>query len=356
MILSRFPGGRDARRPSSATDDHRRRRPPRHVDRRRRASPRATRVQSGREINVSLSAAAAPNREVAYATADGSAARPPTTRTGSGTLTFAPGRRAGPSADGLVVGRHARRGGRDAATVTSRHSNTTIADGPSERDVDDHRRRPGPGNQRQVGARRRCRHDGDDVHGHAVGRQRRGGSGRLRHGARVDNMPGGLHRSLGQADIRPPGVASLPITVSVRGETVESNETFSVNLSNASAASIADRAAGRGTIVDDDPKPVITSFKTRGHCQGDIVTIRGMKPDRAGTSHSRGLAAEQLHERPGSRSSTTRGSSRCTSRPVPDRARVITTANGSGTGPVDLLIKPKVAWDLRLAPAQWAPP
>jgi Big-like domain-containing protein/Calx-beta domain-containing protein len=53
-----------------------------------------------------------------------------------------------------------------------------------------------------------------------------------------------------------PGQTSLPITVSVNGDTlVEGNETYFVNLSSATNATMA-RAQGVGTIVDDDSAPL----------------------------------------------------------------------------------------------------
>ena len=49
-----------------------------------------------------------------------------------------------------------------------------------------------------------------------------------------------------------PGITSLPISVSINGDTaLEPNETFFVNLSNPANATIAD-GQGRGTIVNDD--------------------------------------------------------------------------------------------------------
>jgi len=55
-----------------------------------------------------------------------------------------------------------------------------------------------------------------------------------------------------------PGVTSQQIAVSVKGDTLdEANETFSVNLSGATNATIAD-SQGIGTIVDDDPTPSLT--------------------------------------------------------------------------------------------------
>jgi hypothetical protein len=55
-----------------------------------------------------------------------------------------------------------------------------------------------------------------------------------------------------------PGTTAQNITVAVNGDALnESNETFFVNLSGPSNATIAD-AQGQGTIVDDDTQPVLT--------------------------------------------------------------------------------------------------
>jgi hypothetical protein len=55
-----------------------------------------------------------------------------------------------------------------------------------------------------------------------------------------------------------PGTTQQNITVTVNGDTLsEANETFSVNLSVPTNATIAD-AQGQGTIVDDDAQPVLT--------------------------------------------------------------------------------------------------
>ena len=73
----------------------------------------------------------------------------------------------------------------------------------------------------------------------------------------------------------PVGATSAQVTVDVRGDVAdEANETVTLNLSNAANATIAD-GTGVGTIVDDDPKPVITSFNPGRLPQGDTVTIRG---------------------------------------------------------------------------------
>jgi hypothetical protein len=56
----------------------------------------------------------------------------------------------------------------------------------------------------------------------------------------------------------PAGTTTQTINVLVRGDTLDENdETFNVNLSSATNATIAD-AAGLGTIQDDDPSPSLT--------------------------------------------------------------------------------------------------
>ena len=60
----------------------------------------------------------------------------------------------------------------------------------------------------------------------------------------------------------PAGSTSGTITVAVKGDTLtEGNETYVVNLSNASGAAIAD-SQGAGQITDDDPIPAITIANT----------------------------------------------------------------------------------------------
>ena len=64
-----------------------------------------------------------------------------------------------------------------------------------------------------------------------------------------------------------PGTKKQTISVTVKGDkTIESNETFRVNLSNAVNANIA-KATATGTIVNDDGAtiaPVISNVKTAG--------------------------------------------------------------------------------------------
>jgi hypothetical protein len=64
-----------------------------------------------------------------------------------------------------------------------------------------------------------------------------------------------------------PGQTSKPITVLVKGERLpEANETFFVNLSNASNATVAD-GQGVATIVDDEPRISV----------GDVTKAEGKK-------------------------------------------------------------------------------
>src|SRR5439155_2540853 len=54
------------------------------------------------------------------------------------------------------------------------------------------------------------------------------------------------------------GETNKTVTVQVKGDTLnESNETFTVNLSNPTNATIA-TAAGTGTIIDDDLPPTVS--------------------------------------------------------------------------------------------------
>jgi hypothetical protein len=138
-----------------------------------------------------------------------------------------------------------------------------------------------------------------------------------------------------------PGVTSRPIPVSIRGETVdEANETFSVTLSNAVAASIAD-ASGVGTIVDDDPKPLITSFNPGALPQGDTVVIHGSNltgtRDVAFARFGGGTVLAATFRVV----SDTRVTAIVPAGATTGKVSII-TVNGSGTGPVDLLIEPRV--------------
>ena len=69
-----------------------------------------------------------------------------------------------------------------------------------------------------------------------------------------------------------PGETSQPVTVVVNGDTFEeSNETFSVNLSNAASATIGDNQ-GIGTVIDDDgPIAPDIAVNPASHDYGDVA-------------------------------------------------------------------------------------
>ena len=69
----------------------------------------------------------------------------------------------------------------------------------------------------------------------------------------------------------PPGATSRTLSVAVKGDkTSEANETFSVNLSNATGATLTD-AIGQATIVDDDPFPSL-SIQDKSSKEGNSGT------------------------------------------------------------------------------------
>ena len=138
-----------------------------------------------------------------------------------------------------------------------------------------------------------------------------------------------------------PGATSAPVNVPIRGDVVdETNETFSLALSSPANATIAD-GTGVGTIVDDDPKPVITSFNPGSLPQGDTVTIRG--------SGFTGATAVTFARVGGgtvpAASFRVVNDTRVTAvvPPGATTGRVsMTTPNGTGTSTVDLLIEPRI--------------
>ncbi len=73
----------------------------------------------------------------------------------------------------------------------------------------------------------------------------------------------------------PPGTTSMPITIAVAGDTLdEADETFTVNLSNATNAAISD-GQGAGTITDDDTPPAL-SIADVTVTEGDSGTVNAV--------------------------------------------------------------------------------
>ena len=74
-----------------------------------------------------------------------------------------------------------------------------------------------------------------------------------------------------------PGQTSKQVTVQVKGDLLdEANETYFVNLSNPSNATIAD-GQGVGTITDDDPLPSLSI--------NDVTIVEGNTGTRLGYLH-----------------------------------------------------------------------
>ena len=98
-------------------------------------------------------------------------------------------------------------------------------------------------------------HAGDDrldLHGDAVPGQYQAGDGEVRHGQRERDVAGSDYTATGGTLTFAPGQTRQTVTVNGRGNTtVEPNETFAVNLSAASGATIFD-SQGVGTILNDD--------------------------------------------------------------------------------------------------------
>jgi hypothetical protein len=139
----------------------------------------------------------------------------------------------------------------------------------------------------------------------------------------------------------PPGATTVGAGVQIRGDTIdENNETFNVTLASPSNATIAD-GLGVGTIIDDDPKPVISYFQPNIVAIGDTVSIRG--------SGFSGATAVQFIPMGGGPIPATLfqvvNDSKITAivPPGATTGRVwVTTPNGIAFSPVDLLLQPKI--------------
>jgi hypothetical protein len=139
------------------------------------------------------------------------------------------------------------------------------------------------------------------------------------------------------------GVTSQPVSVSIKGDLIdESDEAFTVNLSNPVNATIAD-GSGTGMILDDDPKtPVITGFGSASTIQGASIAIKG--------SHLTGATKASFAKAGGGTVdavtfvvvSDTKITATVPALATTGRVSVTNSA-GTGTSPVDLLIRPTIA-------------
>ena len=143
-------------------------------------------------------------------------------------------------------------------------TNATIADGQGVGTIlDDEPRSPisdvDGHSEGNTGTRRR------HLHRHPVGRLRRAGDGRTTPRPTAPPPPAATTRPRRGTLTFAPGETSKTITVQVNGDRLaEPNETFFVNLSSPTNATIAD-GQGVGTIVDDEPRISISDVtKTEG--------------------------------------------------------------------------------------------
>ena len=126
--------------------------------------------------------------------------------------------------------------------------------------------------------RRQRGHQRRRLHRHPDPGQRRHRHGEVRHRQRHRTGGQRLHRRQRDPDLRP-GQTSKTVTVNVTGDTaVEPNETFVVNLSAPSGATLVD-GQGPGTILNDD---------------GPVLRIADVEQGRRQRGHQR----RRLHRHP----------------------------------------------------------
>ena len=209
-------------------------------------------------FTVSLSNTSDQKVSVDWATADGTATLANLDYVAaSGTLSIPPKTSTGTIT--VVVNGDTKREGDETFTVNlANAANATIGDGQAVGTISNDDGTPSVSIGDVSGGRGQRRRGQRGVHGEPVQHQRPEGVGRLRHRRRQrDDRERRLRRDGGTLSI-PPKASSAVITVVVNGDTrFESDETFTVNLSNAVNASIADGQAV-GTISNDDGQPTLS--------------------------------------------------------------------------------------------------
>ena len=197
----------------------------------------------------------------------------------SGTLTFSPGQ----TAKQIVVAVNG-----DTTVETTETFTVNLVE-PVERDDrrdrhrdrDDHqRRRPADGDDRERdGERGELGDDELRVRGDVVGGEREHGDGRLRDRRTARRSRRATTPPTSGTLTFSPGQTAKQIVVAVNGDTtVETTETFTVNLSNPTNATIAGTGIGTGTITNDDALPTLTIGERdgeRGELRHDELRVRG---------------------------------------------------------------------------------
>ena len=226
---------------------------------------------------------------------------------------------------------HLRRRGRDTsrspssstATPSTRPTRPSPSTSPNRHQRDDLRPgRPGHDQRRRPAAvaldRRRDRdrgrarqHGRGDLHGHAQHGQRPRGLGRLHRCQRHRGFAPGDYAGTGGTLIFAAGETTKTITVTVNGDALnEANETFFVNLTTPSAATVTD-GQGLGTITDDDPLPSLAIDDvsvTEGNTGTTTANFTVSLSSASGQTRDRQLrdrrrhrdGAERLHAKSGS--------------------------------------------------------
>ncbi len=167
---------------------------------------------------------------------------------------------------------------------------------PGRRHDHERRRRPEPVRQRRNGDRRRLGHDERHLHRHAGSGQRAERECGLLDRGRYGDRTRRLRRDEWHAHVRPGPDHAHGRPCQVAGDTLdELDETFTVNLSNAVNAAIAD-GTGLGTILDDDPLPALSindvtvTEPDSGHDERDVhgQPQRAERPRDLGRLRDRG--------------------------------------------------------------------
>ena len=219
---------------------------------------------------VTLSAASGRTVTVAYATANGTAVAPGDYTAASATLTFAPGVTSQPVAV-AIVGDALPEPGETFVVNLSSPTNATIADGQGAGTITDNDT-PSlsiadlsvtEGNTGTINAV-------FTVTLSAASPQTVTVNYATSNGTALSGATADYTATSGSLSFAP-GVTTRPVTVVVRGDTLdEADETFNVNLSGASNATIADNQAV-GTILDNDPTPTV-SINNVSVNEGDFGT------------------------------------------------------------------------------------
>ncbi len=189
--------------------------------------------------------------------------------------------------------RHEERAGRDVHGHSQRRERRDD-DRQPDGDRHDHERRPGPvdHHRRRLGARGERGTDAVRLHGHPLESELPDRHGRTMATADGTATTAGTDYASAAGTLTfSPGVTTQPVTVNVNGDgTDEPDETFFVNLSSPSNATIGDPQA-QGTIQNDDsPTPtfsIANVSQAEGNAGDDDLHLHGEPLAGVGVRHGR---------------------------------------------------------------------